>query len=54
MNAKDAFVEQKVLEIWLDADLKVKKEWVDVRPLPDEDTWFENVWNKFRKDEIVR
>ena len=54
LNAKDAFVEQKVLEIWLDADSKVRKEWIDVRPIPDEDTWFENVWNKFMKDEIVR
>jgi hypothetical protein len=54
LNTKDAFVEQKVLEIRLDADSEVKKEWVDVRPLPDEDTWFENVWNKYMKDEIVR
>jgi succinate dehydrogenase/fumarate reductase flavoprotein subunit len=54
LNAKDAFVEHKVLEIWLDADSKVRKEWIDVRPLPDEDTWFENVWNRYMKDEIVR
>ena len=54
LNAKDSFVEHKVLEIWLDADSKVKKEWIDVRPLPDEDTWFENVWNKYLNDEIVR
>jgi succinate dehydrogenase/fumarate reductase flavoprotein subunit len=54
LNEKDAFVEQKALEIGLDADSKVRKEWVDVRPLPDGDTWFENVWNKYLKDEIVR
>ncbi len=54
LNEKDAFVQKKVLEIWLDADSEVKKEWVDVRPLPAEDTWFENVWNKYMNDEIVR
>jgi len=32
----------------------VKKEWVDVRPIPQQDSWFENVWNEYMKDNIIR
>lgn len=28
--------------------------WVDVRPIPSEDVWFENVWNAYRRGEIYR
>lgn len=28
--------------------------WREVMPLPQEDNWFENVWNKFRIDEIIK
>ena len=28
--------------------------WMDVKPIPTEDNWFENVWNDFRKDDIIR
>jgi len=53
LNEEDAFVEKKILEIYLDGDFNVKKQWVDVRPIPDEDTWFETVWNKYMRDEII-
>jgi succinate dehydrogenase/fumarate reductase flavoprotein subunit len=28
--------------------------WVDVRPIPENDDWFENVWREYRNDEIIR
>lgn len=28
--------------------------WEDVRPIPKDDNWFENVWNDYMNDEIVR
>ena len=54
LNQEDAPVNQKILEIQLDENLKVKKQWVDIRPIPQEDDWFENVWNQYRKDEIIK
>ncbi len=54
LNEEGAFVQKKILEIYLDSNFEVKKRWVDVRPIPDEDTWFENVWNRYMKDEIVQ
>ncbi|MDZ7373606.1 MAG: FAD-binding protein [candidate division KSB1 bacterium] len=47
------FVSRKILEIWLDEDGSVRKQWVDIRPIPREDTWFENVWNEYLRDRIV-
>ena len=28
--------------------------WDDVRPIPENDDWFENVWREYRDDEVVR
>lgn len=54
LNAPDAFVNKKILEISLDSEGNVLKQWVDIRPIPWEDTWFENVWKLYRNDEIVK
>jgi len=54
LNQADDFVNQKILEISLDDQFNVIKQWIDVRPIPQEDSWFENVWNEFMKDNIVR
>ncbi|MBL7095548.1 FAD-binding protein [candidate division KSB1 bacterium] len=54
LNADESFVEKNILEISLDDKGKILKKWIGVRPIPDEDTWFENVWNKFLKDEIIK
>lgn len=54
LNQPDDFVNQKILEIWLDENFTVKKQWVEVRPMPQQEAWFENVWNEFRQDRIVR
>ena len=51
---EDAHANQKILEIYLDEKLRVKKQWVDIRPIPQEDSWFENVWNQYMKDQIIK
>lgn len=53
LNEEDAFVNKKILEIFLDEDGNVQKKWVDIRPIPEEDIWFENVWNRYMNDEII-
>ncbi len=35
-------------------DGKCEFEWVNVRSIPQGDTWFENVWNAYMKDEIIK
>ena len=42
----------KVLETIVHAPGKVEHRWVDCRPIPESDTWFETAWAKFRKGEI--
>jgi succinate dehydrogenase/fumarate reductase flavoprotein subunit len=48
------FVSQKILEVHVTPDRQVQKRWVDIRPIPDVDGWFETVWNDYRHDRIVR
>ncbi len=54
LNQEDAFVSQRILEIHLDENLNVKKQWVDIRALPHEEAWFENVWNEYLEDKIIK
>jgi len=54
LNQAEDFVNQKILEIYLDDQFNVVKQWVDVRPIPQEDSWFENVWNDSMRDNVVR
>jgi succinate dehydrogenase/fumarate reductase flavoprotein subunit len=54
LNDPDAFVSRKILEVSLDEKGRVLKQWVDIRPIPRDDTWFENVWNRYRDDDIVK
>lgn len=54
LNKDDTFVNKKILEIDLDESSNVKKQWVKIRPIPQEESWFENVWNKYIKDNIIR
>jgi succinate dehydrogenase/fumarate reductase flavoprotein subunit len=54
LNQEDAFVSQKILQIYLDENAKVNKQWVDIRPISQDETWFENVWNAYRQDRIVK
>jgi len=54
LNDQDAFVNKKILEVSLDSGSNVIKQWVDIRPIPQGDTWFENVWNRYLRDDIVK
>ena len=51
---EDEFVDKKILELSLDDDNTIKKEWVDIRLIPRQDVWFENVWNEFMRGETVQ
>ncbi len=48
------FVSNNIQEIWLDNNMSVKIRWVDVRPIPDDDVWFESVWRDFRDGKIIQ
>jgi hypothetical protein len=54
LNPPQTFVDQKILEISLDERGKVVKKWVDIQPIPREETWFESVWNDYREGRVVR
>lgn len=54
LNKEGSFVSKNILEIYLDENFKMKKQWVKVRPIPQEDSWFENVWNEYMKGEIIK
>jgi len=53
LNREDDLVNNKILEIYLDDKSTIKKQWVDVRPVPQEDSWFENVWNEYMRDDVI-
>jgi succinate dehydrogenase/fumarate reductase flavoprotein subunit len=54
LNAPGAYVDHHILEVSVDDRLEVRKNWVEVRPIPRPDTWFETVWKRYRDDEVVR
>jgi len=47
-HAANAKVERQVLEVRYRAAGHVEKTWVDVRPIPETDGWFERVWTEYR------
>jgi len=47
-------VNRRILEIKLNTAGRPEKRWVDVHPIPESDLWFENIWNDFRDDSIIR
>jgi succinate dehydrogenase/fumarate reductase flavoprotein subunit len=54
LNPRPSFVNQKILEVFLTENGGVVKEWVDIRPIPREDLWFETVWKAFREGRLTR
>lgn len=54
LSEPEDFVSRKIQEISLTKDHRIRKDWVNIRPVPSEDLWFENVWNAYLRDEIVR
>jgi hypothetical protein len=53
-NEPGAPVDQRILEIAVGDDGGLRKEWVDIRPIPEENEWFETVWNDHLSDRIIR
>ena len=47
-------VSRKILEIQVDADFGVAGRWIDTRPIPEDDGWFENVWKEYEQDRVIR
>lgn len=54
LTGPEAFVSRKILEVWVNEAGGVEKRWVDVRPIPAVEGWFENVWRDYRHDRVVR
>jgi succinate dehydrogenase/fumarate reductase flavoprotein subunit len=54
LNPPNAFVDRKILEISLNDGGQTVKKWANIRPIPREETWFENLWNDYREDRIIR
>ena len=54
LAAPGDFTSGRILEIGVDDEGKLRKEWVVVRPVPESAGWFENVWRDFLEDKIVR
>jgi succinate dehydrogenase/fumarate reductase flavoprotein subunit len=50
----DAAANRKILELWLDEGGAMQKRWVDTRPIPDEDGWFEKIWKDYREGRIIQ
>ncbi|MBN2011286.1 FAD-binding protein [candidate division KSB1 bacterium] len=53
LTPPDAFVNQKILEIRLNEQTNVVKQWIDIRPIPQQDLWFENAWKAYFTDKII-
>lgn len=45
---------KKICEIWYDEDMNIQTRWEDVRPIPVEESWFENIWRDFREGKIIK
>lgn len=52
-SGPDDVVNSKILEIRLDSHLGVERCWVDVRPLPCDDLWFESLWRDYVNDRVI-
>ena len=46
-NRKSSFTMQNILEISLDGNNEIQKQWVAVRPIPERELWFEKVWKEY-------
>jgi succinate dehydrogenase/fumarate reductase flavoprotein subunit len=49
---EDPALREKVLETVASTEGGVKNQWVDRRPIPRADAWFETAWARFRRGEI--
>jgi succinate dehydrogenase/fumarate reductase flavoprotein subunit len=53
LNPPESDLNRRILEVCTDRALRIRKKWVDVRPIPRSEGWFENVWSAFLNDEII-
>ncbi len=51
-SENEEFIQRNILEIGLDDNQAVVKNWVPVRPVPQEELWFEKVWKEFRRGDL--
>jgi succinate dehydrogenase/fumarate reductase flavoprotein subunit len=51
-HGADAKVERQVLEVRYRTDGEVERRWVDIRPIPADEDWFEQVWAEYRAGAI--
>ncbi len=59
LEVPGSFVDRHILEVSLEPEAEpsatsVRERWVQVRPIPTSDSWFETVWKAFREDEVIR
>lgn len=54
MNDKGSFTDINILELFLDEKLKLHKNWLKPRPVPDEEAWFEDIWKEFRDNNVIK
>jgi succinate dehydrogenase/fumarate reductase flavoprotein subunit len=54
LNEKGSFVEKKILEVRLNEKMEIIKNWVDIRPIPREESWFENIWKDYLADNFFK
>ena len=48
----DSEVARQILEVSFEAPDSVNTKWADVRPIPESDGWFEQVWADFRAGNV--
>jgi succinate dehydrogenase/fumarate reductase flavoprotein subunit len=52
LNPPGAFVDSHILEVSVGRGFLPRTSWVDVRPLPAEDGWFETAWKAYRNGTV--
>jgi succinate dehydrogenase/fumarate reductase flavoprotein subunit len=51
-KAENPELRHKICELQLGEDEKFRLRWVSVRPIPEDNFWFENVWRDYRKGKV--
>lgn len=49
----DCDASSRILQIALADQNRIEAEWIDPRPLPDREPWFEEVWRAYRENRVV-
>ncbi|OGD22498.1 MAG: oxidoreductase [Candidatus Aminicenantes bacterium RBG_13_64_14] len=54
LETEESYVGRNVLEVRYEGGKRVARRWVEVRPIPGGESWFETVWSEYLGDEIIR